>query len=400
MSSRPTRTAATTSPVMLRGVQLQYVFDDEMQRGADLHNDLFDMLKAVREHGSLASACAALDISYRHLWGSLRRWETLLARPLIGWVQGKPARLTPFAERLVWNERRARARLAPHIEALRVQLARVLADSLDEQQQVLTVFASHDLALPMLREHAADALHLHLDIRFAGSVESLRALNNGRCMAAGFHVPPVRGAAPVFAAALKPLLRPGMHKLIGCSRRLQGMMVRADHASLIRMFPDVTSHGLRFVNRQVGSGTRLLTEHLLHEHALAPSQLKGYATHVEETHTAVAACVASGVADIGIGIEAAAREFGLHFIPLVEEEYFLVCLKKNLGNAAVVRLREALALPAWLDRLAATPGYSPAPRAGSVLSLTSALPWWRFKTPRKSRASADRLASAVARSER
>jgi putative molybdopterin biosynthesis protein len=81
----------------------------------------------------------------------------VLGEPLVHWVQGQPARLTPFAERLLWAEKRARARLVPHIEALRAELERVLADALDGSQQVLTVHASHDLALPLLRDLAGAA---------------------------------------------------------------------------------------------------------------------------------------------------------------------------------------------------------------------------------------------------
>jgi putative molybdopterin biosynthesis protein len=96
---------------------------------------------------------------------------------------------------------------------------------------------------------------------------------------------------------------------------------------------------------------------------------------------AVAAAIASGAADIGPGVEAAAREFGLGFLPLIDEDYFLVCLKDQLETGPVVALRELLASPAWSDTLAALPGYAPQ-RAGDVLSLTKALPWWRFRAPR------------------
>src|SRR6185436_17693845 len=98
----------------------------------------------------------------------------------------------------------------------------------------------------------------------------------------------------------------------------------------VRTLGDVVQSRLRFVNRQVGSGTRLLVEHLLHEHSIAPASWPGYADHVETTHVAVGLCVASGVADVGIGIEAAALQFGLHFVPLVEEDYFLACMNESL----------------------------------------------------------------------
>jgi len=86
--------------------------------------------------------------------------------------------------------------------------------------------------------------------------------------------------------------------------------------------------------------------------------------------------VASGLADAGVGVEAAALEFGLHFEPLVEENYFLACLKGNLGQPAVRRLCGALTGTGWRDILANLPGYRPALAPGKVLVMTGALPWW------------------------
>jgi putative molybdopterin biosynthesis protein len=358
------------------GLHLRYAFEPGEQRGATLGNPLFDLLTAVLEGGSIRHAAQSLGCSYRYLWGSLRKWEQLLGEPLIIWSQGQRARPTQFAERLLWAERRARTRMQPHIEALRSDLARVVADARDQRHRLLTVQASHDMALSVLQQHVAQTCDLHLDIRFQGSADALRGLSDRQCLVAGFHVPALRGAAPVFAKALKPLLKPGRHKLIGCARRMQGLMVRREHAALIRTFPDVIRHRLRFVNRQLGSGTRMLIDHLLHEHSIDPGDLPGYNGLTEETHVAVALCVASGLADAGVGVEAAALEFGLHFEPLVEENYFLACLKTNLGHPAVQRLCAALAGAGWRDILANLPGYRAALAPGMVLVMTEALPWW------------------------
>jgi molybdate-binding protein len=111
-------------------------------------------------------------------------------------------------------------------------------------------------------------------------------------------------------------------------------------------------------------------------------QVPGYDTLVEESHVAVAATVASGAADVGPGVEAAALEFGLHFVPLVEEDYFLVCLKHNLDTPPVLRLRAVLAGAAWADMLNSLPGYRPVAEPGKVLVMTSALPWWRYTRPK------------------
>jgi putative molybdopterin biosynthesis protein len=371
-----------------RGVHLQYSFEPEGQRGAVLHNPLFDLLSALREHGSIQHAAKSLGASYRHIWGALKRWEEVMGEPLVTWAQGQPARLTPFADRLLWAEKRARTRLTPHIEALRAELERVLAEALDGSQHVLTIFASHDLALPRLRDLASSAHGLHIELRFAGSVDALAALSQGRCLVAGFHVPPLAGGSAQFAAAMKPLLKPGVHKLIGCVRRTQGLMVHKRNPFGLRGLPDLARAGgpapglARYVNRQPGSGTRLLMDHLLAEQGIAPAAIRGYDGPPEESHVAVAAAVASGAGDVGPGIEAAAHQFGLDFIPLIAEDYYLVCLKDALAHPAVLKLRAALESEAWVQALSGLPGYAPS-RSGEVLSLTQALPWWHFRLPKR-----------------
>ena len=384
-----------------RGVHLQYSFEADGQRGAVLHNPLFDLLSAVHEQGSIQHAAKALGASYRHVWGQLKHWETVMGEPLVTWAQGQPARLTPFADRLLWAETRARTRATPHIEALRAELERVLADALDGSQHVLTLFASHDPALPLLQALASSAHGLHIALRFAGSLDALRALAQGRCLVAGFHVPPWRspvqagGGATPFALAMKPLLKPGVHKLIGCLRRTQGLMVRPGNPLGLRGLADLpgladlsdttpaarSGASRRFVNRQPGSGTRLLMDHLLAEQAIDPASVPGYFEPPEDSHLAVAAALASGLGDVGPGIEAAAAQFGLDFIPLIAEDYFLVCLKDALDHPAVHKLRQALESPAWPGLLHSLPGYAPA-RSGQVLSLVQALPWWHFRAAR------------------
>jgi putative molybdopterin biosynthesis protein len=369
-----------------RGVHLQYSFQARGQRGAEVQNPLFDLLSAIAEHGSIQQAARAMGASYRHVWGSCKQWEAVLGEPLVHWVQGQPARLTPFAERLLWAEKHARSRLVPHIEALRAELERVLAEALDGHQQVLTVHASHDLALPLLRDLAAapDAAgdRLHIELKFAGSMDALRALAEGRCTVAGFHVPPLSDPRTLFARGLKPLLKPGQHKLIGCMRRTQGLMVAHGNPLQLHGMADVAARGTRFVNRQPGSGTRLLADHLLAEQGLEPGRIARYFEASEDSHVAVAAAVAAGVGDVALGIEAAARSFGLDFVPLVEEDYFLVCLAATLDQPAVQALRAVLQQPRWAETLAALPGYRAA-QPGEVLALTRALPWWRFRVPKR-----------------
>jgi putative molybdopterin biosynthesis protein len=369
-----------------RGIHLGYSFEAQGQAGAEIENPLFNLLSSLREHGSISHAARATGQSYRHVWGSLKHWEAVLGNPLVQWTQGKHARLTPFAERLLWAERQARVRMTPHVEALRRELQRVFALADDTTQDVLALAASHDLALPMLQDLAEAQHGLHLDLRFTGSEDALRSLLDGRCHIAGFHVPRGLQAAPVFKHALRPLLKPGTHKLIGSHWRRQGLMHR--HGTAAPTLADLVASPtrskptLRFVNRQAGSGTRLLLAHLLAQAQVDPTHIDGHETRIEYTHLAVATAVASGAADVGLGIQAAAFAHGLDFVPLVEEDYFLVCLQPMLESPLVTALRSLLVTPAWATALDALPGYG-VQRPGEVLSLTRALPWWRFARPKR-----------------
>lgn len=368
-----------------RGIHLQYTFEARGQEGAQIENPLFELLSAVQAEGSIGHAAKALGQSYRHVWGSLKRWEAVLGNELVVWAKGQPARLTPFGVRLVWAERQARTRMTPHVEALRTELKRVFAQADDPGLQLLEVFASHDLGLPRLQLLAEQQHALHVGLRFAGSEEALRSLLDGRCSVAGFHVPRGASGDSVFAKALRPLLRPGTHKLIGSHWRRQGLMLRParagderlqalDDAALLRT---LAAGRARFVNRQPGSGTRRLAEHLLVGAGLGTECVDGWDSRVEVTHVAVAAAVAAGTADLGLGVEAAAREFGLDFRPLADEDYYLVCLKEALDTPAVLALRATLASLAWAQTLQALPGYG-VQQAGEVLSLKRALPWWTY----------------------
>ena len=390
MQTTDTESKSAAAPVgeAKLGLHLRYAFEPGEQHGATLGNPLFELLSAVLEGGSIRHAAEALGASYRYVWGALRKWEKTLGEPLVIWSQGQPARPTQFAERLLWAERRARVRMQPHIEALRSDLARVLNDAHDQRHQLLAVRASHDMALPVLQRHIADAADLHINLTFQGSVDAVRSLNERQCLIAGFHVPILDAAAPIFSKALKPLLKPGLHTVIGCFRRTQGLMMRRELAARVRGFADIPHLQLRFVNRQAGSGTRMLVDHLMQQHAISPDALVGYEQHIEHSHVAMALCIASGVADVGVGVEAAALEFGLHFEPLVEENYFLGCLKENLSRPAVERLRTVLASARWREILASLPGYKPSEAPGSLLAVDDALPWWR---PRNRRSAAKSL---------
>lgn len=353
---------------------------------ADLQHPLMRLLDAVREHGSISAAARALGLSYRHAWGELKRWEAEFGRPLLLWHKGQAATLAPFGEKLLWAERGARARLAPQIEALRGELQHALSLAFDDSAGVLTLQASHDDALPRLRALALRAANLHLDTTFTGSVDALRALNQGRCLLAGFHVLADAPPRSPTARTYRPLLKPGRHKLIGFAQRTQGLIVPPGNPRGLDGVRALAQPGLRFVHRALGTGTRVVLEELLAAQGLEAAGLGGGGPP-EASHEGAAEAVASGRADAALGIEAAARRRGLDFVPLARERYFLVALAGTLELPEVQQLRRVLASPDWTRALAAIPGYA-SDHGGEVLSLRRTLAWWSYRSPRPARAAA------------
>lgn len=361
-------------------IQLAYSWQQALSSNAvrsltsPLRNPLMDLLHAVRASGSISGAAKAMGLSYRHVWGELRRWEAALDQPLIVWEKGQAARLTAFADKLLWAERQAQARLAPQISALQAELEQTFALAFDPDQHVLTMYASHDDALVSLRSHAAQQ-GLHLDMRFCGSVDAIRALNEGRCTVAGFHTPIQPAPNSLVARTYKPLLRTGQHKIIGFASRDQGLMVPAGNPLGLTQWADLLRPGIRLANRTLGTGTRLLLDDWLGSQGIEGSAIVGY-EHAEPSHVAVATRIASGQADVGLGIASAARMQGLDFVPLLQEHYWLVCLKSALDTPPVQALRTLVGSYAWGQQLLQQAGYSAHPHPGQVQSLKAQLPWW------------------------
>jgi putative molybdopterin biosynthesis protein len=269
---------------------------------------------------------------------------------------------------------------------LRGDIERAFASAFDDDTHVLTLFASHDAALSALRDQTSQH-GLHLDIRFMGSVDAIAALNAGRCSMAGFHTQDLPSRHSLAATAYRKLLKPGLHKLISFAQRSQGLIVAKNNPLRIAGLADIQSKQLRYVNRALGTGTRVLLDDLLRQAGIPAQDINGYASQ-EPSHSAVAQAVASGAADVGLGIEAAAHEKGLGFIALTQERYHLVCLKSELGSKPVQALLSELQSQAWRDTLQALPGYSGTPglsaaasnaQSGKVLSLRATLPWWNYR---------------------
>jgi putative molybdopterin biosynthesis protein len=200
-----------------------------------------------------------------------------------------------------------------------------LLRGLDEIAQTIVAIGSHDLVLDL----ASSALHAEdprvtLASSNVGSLGGLVALRDGLCHIAGSHLlDPASGQYTlpyvdrVFGAAAADVA------VVRLVERSQGLMVADGNPLRISGLADICRPGVRYVNRQRGAGTRVLLDHLLAGLGIPADAVDGYARE-EPTHLAIAAAIAAGRADAGLGIMAAAAAFGLDFVPLATEPYDLV----------------------------------------------------------------------------
>ncbi len=212
---------------------------------------------------------------------------------------------------------------------------------------------SNDLCLELLIAQFQQ-VHPGRQIAFAsvGSLAGLLALASGEVHFAAAHLyDPATGDfnAP-FLATLPPARS---FALVTLAHRTQGLLVAAGNPLGIHAIDDLARPGLRLVNRQRGSGTRVLLDQMLQTANISASTLTGYQRE-EKTHAGVASAIGAGAADAGLGIQAAARSFGLDFVPLVRERYELAFLA---DDPAIPLFLETMAQPEFRQAALALGGY-------------------------------------------
>jgi len=350
-------------------------FRDEA--GNTLEPQLFLLLQAVLEHKKLTLAAKAVGISYRHAWNLLHKWSDFFGSELVSLSRGRGAELTPLGDKLLWAEQRVMARFQPQMANIASELNVEIHKLLEHASPVLRLQASHGYAVALLPQACSD---LQLDLQYSSPMEALAALNRGSCDIAGFHLSTQVPIARV-NEQYRRLLKPRAHKIIRFISRQQGLMVSADNpwaiTGLADLIKDSTEDsntpepGPRFINRQEDSGTRALFDQLLLEQGLNGDRINGYLNR-EYTHSAVAAYVAAGMADVGFGVEEAAHRFGLGFIPVCREDYLFVCHQKKLQQSVVERFIAALSTPAFKQQITQLAGYN-AESCGQIEDVPSML---------------------------
>lgn len=331
--------------------------------------ELLSLLEAVDATGTISGACQACDVSYRHAWGVLRRAEEQFTCALIETSRRRGSTLTAFAQQLIWANRRVNARLTPTLESMSSELQEELERFIPGANHRLKLHASHGFAVEGLLRLANDDGLLPIELRYRTGSEALGALSQGECNLAGFQVAVGQFQQQLLrehAAALDP----DRHCLINLATRQTGLIVLAGNPHDITSIADLARDGIRFVNRQKGSSTRSLVDCMIRQEGIDASRIRGYETS-EFTHMAIAAHVASGIADVGIGIETAAWRFGLTFIPLVKERYFFAAHKREMESPAMQSLLQLLASDAYQAYMSQLVGYD-ASELGTVQSVRDA----------------------------
>jgi putative molybdopterin biosynthesis protein len=212
-----------------------------------------------------------------------------------------------------------------------------LLRTLDEVENTIVAIGSHDLILDLAASHlrAADPL-VTLASSNVGSLGGLVALRDGLCHLAGSHLlDPATGEYTL--PYLDRILSARAVAVVRLAHRDQGLIVAPGNPLGLTEIQDLTRAGVRYVNRQRGAGTRVLLDHQLRLQGISADAVDGYARE-EHTHLAVAAAVAAGRADAGLGIMAAARAFGLDFVPVTREPYDLVVAPEALDSPLLAPL--------------------------------------------------------------
>lgn len=227
----------------------------------------------------------------------------------------------------------------------------------EKLQNTLVVIGSHD---PLLDE-VADMMHradptVFMSSSHVGSMGGIMAIRRGEAHAGGCHL--LDTETGVYNLSfLKKYFPNGGIRLVRCVGRQQGLMLAKGNPLDIKEFADIAKNGVRYVNRQKGSGTRVLMDYLCEQYAVNVSDIYGYERE-ELTHTSVAAQIANGSADAGMGIYSAAQLYDLDFLPICIEEYDLIIPDHAWETPVVQQLIATLKSHTFREKMLAMGGYT------------------------------------------
>ena len=250
-------------------------------------------------------------------------------------------------------------RIPNQIEGLKEgeKTAAELLRPLSSVQNTIVIVGSHDNSLDALADMIkAKYPHLTLSSSHVGSMGGLMAVKRGACHLAGSHLLDTEDGSYNISYIAKYL--PGIDvKLVNLVYREQGLIVARGNPKGLKGIEDLARRDVSFINRQAGSGTRILLDYRLKQIGLDPDDIAGY-RHEEFTHMAVAVAVLSGTVDAGLGIYAAARALELDFIPVVTEQYDLIIPLEHFDSKNIQLMLGIVNSAEFKRRVNALGGYS------------------------------------------
>lgn len=331
--------------------------------------DIVPLLALIDETGSIAQAAGERQLSYRHAWGLLRAIEARLGGELISKERGKGSALSALGRAVVQGQRACVERLDGPLKQLAGEVAAQLNRHLGASGTT-RIHASHGYAVAALVTQMNAREASAVEIKYRESAEAVMALARGECDFAGFHLP--RGAFRELCSDIyRRWLDPRRHVLVYLTARKQGLFLAKGNPKGVRGLDDLARADIRFVNRQPGSGTRLLLDLALNSIGIDPERINGYAS-TELTHTAIAAFVASGMADAGLGVAPAAHHFALDFLPIVDEDYYFACDRSRLSAQPLAPALAVLRSDDFRASVAGLEGYDPT-HCGEIVDVTVGL---------------------------
>ena len=225
-----------------------------------------------------------------------------------------------------------------------------------ELEHTLVAIGSHDPLLDELADmiHRADT-QLYMNSTHVGSMGGIMAVRRGETHVAGIHLLDEKDGS-YNASFVRRYFPKGGVRLVECVGRSQGLMLQKGNPKNIREITDLAAPGIRYVNRQKGSGTRILMDYLCKKYQLSPDSIYGY-DREEFTHMSVAAQIQAGTGDAGMGIYSAAKLYGLDFLPVCMEQYDLLIPDTAWETPMVGRLLEVLQSEEFRAKLESMGGY-------------------------------------------
>lgn len=336
-----------------------------------IDEELVKLLRVIKESGSLTLAAKKVSVSYKYAWNKLNEASKALGVPLVitirGGKTGGRTELTITGEEIL-------RKYELFMKYASMELQKIFKQYVINND--ISIVGSHcpgiELALKMM---ASKDPELRFHVENVGSLNGLMAVENGIADIAGIHL-----LDPESDTYNEPYIKKYNLKnviFIKGYKREQGLIVRKGNPKGIKNIADIINRKGTFINRNAGSGTRILFETLLHKTA-RELQIKlndaknsiQYYPHEASSHAEIAQIILKGYADVGLGIRTVADQYGLDFIPLTLEEYDFVVNKQSIERPAVKKFINTISSQTFKNNLTKSlTGILPTENTGKIKEI-------------------------------